>query len=211
LSLLCSADVMFTRFVRSSSRSFSRHLKEEPMIRTKAALAVAACLAGVVSGSLAAAQADTSSSGATGSTGSTGSTGAPATISVNGAGSMTVDSSASSATVQASYLTALGSALTDAHTKATQLSSAVGDTLGAVENITEQSNDGGPLCYGPMFAAAGTAKGAPVPAVSPGSPKKKTPHSSKPKKATAQIAAVTTSSSCTIEADITVTYAMSPA
>jgi hypothetical protein len=50
-----------------------------------------------------------------------------------------------------------------------------------------------------------------VPAVSPGSPKKKTPHGSKPKKATAQIAAVTTSSSCTIEADITVTYAMSPA
>jgi len=177
------------------------------MIRTKAALAVAACLAGVVSGSIAGAQADTGSTGSTGTTGATSAT--AATITVNGAGTLTVDSSAPRATVQASYLTALGGALTDAHTKASALAAQIGDTLGAVENITEQSNDIG--CTGVMFAA-GTARGAPVPTVSP----KKKHHSSKPKAATLALPAVVraadvTTSSCTLEADVTVTYAMAPA
>ena len=190
------------------------------MIRTKAALAVAACLAGVISGSIAAAQADTSSTGATGTTGATST---PASITVNGAGTISVDSSASKATLQASYLTALGSAVSDAQAKVT---AQIGDTLGVVENITEQSSDGGGFCSGPVFAAAGTAKGAPVPAVSPGSSpnKKKKNHSSKPKAATIELPtaatvamptiariADTTSSTCTIEADVTVTYAMAPA
>ena len=182
------------------------------MIRTKAALATAACLAGVISGSIAAAQADTSSTAAT-------TTPTPASITVNGSGTITVDSSASAASMQASYLTALGSAMTDAQTKATALTAQVGDTLGTVENITEQSGDGD-LCSGPLFAAAGTAKGAPVPAVSPGSKKK---HTSKPKAATLELPARATnampvvriadasSTSCTIEADVTVTYAMAPA
>jgi hypothetical protein len=193
------------------------------MIRTKAALAVAACLAGVISGSIAAAQADTSSTGATGTTGATST---PASITVNGAGTISVDSSASKATLQASYLTALGSAVSDAQAKATALTAQIGDTLGVVENITEQSSDGGGFCSGPVFAAAGTAKGAPVPAVSPGSSpnKKKKNHSSKPKAATIELPtaatvamptiariADTTSSTCTIEADVTVTYAMAPA
>jgi uncharacterized protein YggE len=182
------------------------------MIRSRVALAAAACLAGVVSGSLAVAQADT------GATGSSGTTATPATITVNGSGAVTIDSSASSATIQASYLTALGSAMTDAKTKATALSAQVGDTLGAVQNITEQSSDGY-ACSGPMFAA-GTAKGAPVPAVSPSTPKK---HKSKPKAAVivrgatlamptiARIAATTTSGTCTVQADVTVTYTMAPA
>jgi uncharacterized protein YggE len=184
------------------------------MIRTKAALATAACLAGVISGSIAAAQADTSSTAAT-------TPPTPASITVNGSGTITVDSSASTASVQASYLTALGSAMTDAQTKATALTTQVGDTLGTIENITEQSGDGD-LCSGPLFAAAGTAKGAPVPAVSPGSSKKKS-HGSKPKAAALEIPARATNAmaivrtadisptSCTIEADVTVTYAMAPA
>jgi hypothetical protein len=181
------------------------------MIRTKAALAVAACLAGVVSGSIAGAQASS-----TGATGTTGSTGAAATITVNGSGALTVDSSASATTIQASYLTALGSALSDAHTKAASLAGSVGDTLGAVENITEQSNDNGGACYGPLFAAAGTAKGAPVPAVSPGSKKRHKPATSKPKNSVAalpDIARISTATvtSCSLQADITVTYAMAPA
>jgi hypothetical protein len=181
------------------------------MIRTKATLAVAACIAGVVSGSIAAAQADTSSTGASGATGATA---APAaSITVNGTGTVSVDSSESSAVLQAAYLTALGSALTDAHTHATTLSGAVGDTLGAVETITEQSSDGGNICGGPLFAA-GSARGAPVPVVSPGTSKKKS-HSSKPKSAAVAIPAIAriaddSSTTCTVEADITVTYAMAP-
>jgi pilus assembly protein FimV len=210
------------------------------MIRTKAALAVVACMAGVVSGSIAAAQADNSGTGATGTTGAAGASGTPATITVNGSGAVTADPSVTGSAAQTDYLTALGDALTDAHTHAATLAGAVGDTLGAVQNITEESNDTY-LCSGPVFAA-GTAKGgAPVPAVSPGTSKKK--HHSKPKpKATAMIAmpmsasgtgaaagaistpagvgaTVTTgaiariadvvSTSCTIEASVTVTYAMS--
>ncbi len=182
------------------------------MIRTKAALAVTACLVGVISGSIAAAQADT------GATGSSGTTATPATITVNGSGAVTIDSSASSASIQASYLTALGSAMTDAKTKATALSAQVGDTLGAAENVTEQSSDGY-ACSGPMFAA-GTARGAPVPTVAPSTPKK---HKPKPKAAVivrgatlamptiARIADTTTSTTCTLQADVTVTYTMAPA
>jgi uncharacterized protein YggE len=187
------------------------------MFRTKAALAVAACLAGVVSGSIAAAQADSTSTGATGTTGTTS---VPATITVNGAGDVTVDSSASSASMQASYLAGLATALNDAQAKATALSAQVGDSLGAVENITEESNDDG--CSGVLFAA-GTAKGAPVPAVSAGTSKKKGHGKTKPKAGTIEratgatlaipaIARIADDSvtSCTIEADVTVTYAMAP-
>jgi hypothetical protein len=153
------------------------------MIRTKAALAVVACMAGVVSGSIAAAQADSSGSGATGPTGATGASGAAvATITVNGSGAVTADPSVTGSAAQADYLTALGNALTDAHTHATTLAAAIGDTVGAVENITEESNDNYP-CSGPVFAAGSASSGAPVPAVSPGTSKKKH-HGSKPKKTT---------------------------
>lgn len=188
------------------------------MFRTRTALAVAACLAGVVSGSIAAAQADSTSTGATGSAGTTST---PATITVNGAGDVTVDSSASTASMHASYLTGLASAVSDAQAKATALATQVGDSLGAVENITEQSNDGG--CSGVVFAA-GTARGAPVPAVSPGTSKKKGHGKTKPKAGTLERASGATlavpaiariaddsATTCTIEADVTVTYAMAPA
>jgi uncharacterized protein YggE len=203
------------------------------MIRTKAALAVVACMAGVISGSIAVAQADSSS---TGPTGATGTSGAAATITVNGSGAVTADPSVTGSAAQADYLIALGDALTDAHTHATTLAGAIGDTLGAVENITEESNDEG--CSGLLFAAGSAKSGAPVPAVSPGTSKKK--HHSKPKKAARiafpmsgaaaasaagtvatpaiaptpaipRIADVVSTSSCTINASVTVTYAMSPA
>ena len=172
------------------------------MFRTRAALVTAACLAGAISGSVAIAQADS-----TGSTGSTAATSVPATITVNGAGDFSVDSTASTATIQADYLTALSSALTDAHTHASTLSAAVGDTLGVVQNITEESNEGNTACSGPIFAE-GKASGAPVPTVAPTTSKKKH-HSSKPSKTTAHIADDTTTT-CTVEADVTVTYAMVP-
>lgn len=177
---------------------------------TAVLLAALACLGGVVSGTIAAAQADTGSTGSTGSTastgttGSTGSTGAPATITVNGAGFATVDSSAPIATFQTDYLGALSAAVTDAHTKAGALATQVGDTLGAVQSVTEQSNDSGGCNGGPvMFAATpgaarSTGSGAP------------TTHKPKHKhhKATARMADAT-SQTCTLEADVTVTYSMS--
>jgi len=176
------------------------------MLRTKAVLATAtAALVAAVGGSLAAAQAD--ATGASGTTGATGTTAAsPATVTVNGAGFVTADASASAATFQADYLTALGSALSDAKTKATMLATGSGDTLGAVQNITEQSNDNGG-CASPMFAA-GSAKS--VPAVAP-TPKKHRKHPAAPRATAIARAADTTITSCTVSADVTVTYAMSPA
>jgi uncharacterized protein YggE len=205
------------------------------MIRTKAALAVVACMAGIAAGSIAAAQADSSGTGTTGATGATGAGGAAATITVNGSGTVTADPSVTGSAAQADYLTALGNALTDAHTHATTLAGAIGDTLGAVQNITEQSND--EACSGLLFAAGTAKSGAPAPAVSPGTSKKK--HHSKPKKAarialpmsavagaagaggTVAVPAIAptpaiprtddvVSTSCSIEASVTVTYAMSP-
>ncbi|HZL54147.1 MAG TPA: SIMPL domain-containing protein [Solirubrobacteraceae bacterium] len=167
------------------------------MIRSRAALAVAACLAGVAAGSIGAAQADT------GSTGATGASGAAATITVNGSATAALPTGASSDTINTTYLSALSSALTAAHTKATALSAAVGDKLGAVQNITEQSNNSG-LCSGPIAFAKGAPSVAPGPAH-----KKHGHHGSKTKGATARMADA--NGTCTLEADITVTYAMAPA
>jgi uncharacterized protein YggE len=169
------------------------------MIRNRAALAAAACLAGVCAGSIGAAQADT---GSTGTTGATGASGAAATITVNGSATAAVPSDASSATINSTYLSALSSALSDANTKATSLSEAVGDTLGAVQNITEQSDDSG-LCSGPVAFARTT------PAVAPKPQKKKGHPSSKTKGARARTADEI--GTCTVDAEITVTYAMAPA
>jgi uncharacterized protein YggE len=180
------------------------------MIRTKAMLvsaAAAACLAGVAAGSIGAAQADTSTTATT-----TSPSPSPATITVNGAAIATVDPSANVATQHAGYLAALGSAVTDAQTKATALATQIGDKLGTVENLTEQSNySGGGFCGNRVFASTGVAKGSPpTPGSTPGSPGKKGHHGSKPK-ATARLADVVAPTTCTIEADVTVTYAMAPA
>ena len=173
------------------------------MLRSKASLvAIVACLAGVVSGSIAGAQAN---AGATGSTGSTGATAVPATITVNGSGTGAVASNAPATTFQSTYLSALEAALSDAHTKATALAAQSGDTLGAVQNITEQSNDGNG-CSGPiMYAAGGVAKSAPAGAPSPHKPR----HHSKPTHAIARLADVTPPTTCGVQANVTVTYGMS--
>jgi hypothetical protein len=191
------------------------------MIRTKTMLiaaAAAACLAGVAASSIGAAAAATSTTSTTTSPTTTSPTTTPATITVNGAAIVTVDPSADVATQNAGYLAALGSAVTNAQTKATALATQVGDTLGAVQNITEQSSySGGDFCGNRVFLGAATSKGS-APAAGPavGSPKKKPHHSSKPK-ATVRIADVVAPvapvapTTCSIEADVTVTNAMAPA
>ena len=188
------------------------------MIRTKAMLitaAAAACLAGVAASSIGAAAAATSTTSTSTTTSPTTTSPTAATITVNGAAIVTVDPSADVATQNAGYLGALGSAVTNAQTKATALATQVGDTLGAVQNITEQSSySGGDFCGNRVFLGAATSKGS-APAAGPavGSPKKKPHHSTKPK-ATVRIAAViapVAPTTCSIEADVTVTYAMAPA
>jgi uncharacterized protein YggE len=143
-------------------------------------------------------------SGSTGTTGATGATSAAATITVNGAGFATIDSNAPSATVQADYLDALESAVVDAHTKASALAAEVGGTLGAVQNLTEQTSDSDG-CSGPaVFGASGVAKRSqPVPA-----PSRKPHNRGKTRKAKAR-AADAGPTACSLEADVTVTYAMS--
>ena len=185
------------------------------MIRTKAMLisaAAAACLAGVAASSIGAAAAATSTTSTSTSPTTTSPTATPATITVNGAAIVTVDPSADVATQNAGYLGALGSAVTNAQTKATALATQVGDTLGAVQNITEQSSySGGDFCGNRVFMGAASSKGS-APAAGPavGSHKKKPHRSSKPK-ATVRTADVVAPTTCSIEADVTVTYAMAPA
>ena len=190
------------------------------MIRTKAMLisaAAAACLAGVAASSIGAAAAATSttstSTSTTTSPATTAPTTTPATITVNGAAIVTVDPSADVATQNAGYLGALGSAVTNAKTKATALATQVGDTLGAVQNITEQSSySGGDFCGNRVFVGAASSKGS-APAAGPtvGSHKTKKPHVSSKPKAAARSADVVAPTTCSIEADVTVTYAMAPA
>jgi hypothetical protein len=188
------------------------------MIRTKAMLisaAAAACLAGVAASSIGAAAAATSTTSTSTSTSTSPSTTAPATtpatITVNGAAIVTVDPSADAATQNAGYLGALGSAVTNAQTKATALATQVGDTLGAVQNITEQSSySGGDFCGNRVFLGAASSKGS-APAAGPAVSHKKKPHPSTKLKATARIADVVAPTTCSIEADVTVTYAMAPA
>ena len=176
------------------------------MLRTKTVLATAtAALVAAVGGSLGAAQADTT--GASGTTGATGTTAVSATITVNGAGFVTENQSASSSTFHADYVTALGDALTDAKAKATMLATQAGDTLGVVQSITEQSNDNSG-CASPMFAASGAAKGAA--SVAPTPRKKHRKHHAPVRVTAVARAADDTNSTCTLEADVTVIYAMSP-
>jgi hypothetical protein len=185
------------------------------MIRTRAMLVsatAAACLAGVAAGSIGAAQATTASTGTTGTTGTTATTATstPATITVNGAAIATVDTSVDVATQHAAYLTALGNAVSDAQTKANALATQVGDKLGAVQNLTEQSSDsGGGFCGTRVFmGASGVAKGAPSVAPARRPSKKKAHPAVTLKNATAQISDVAAPTTCTIEADVTVTFAM---
>jgi uncharacterized protein YggE len=127
------------------------------------------------------------------------STSSPATIIVNGTDTITLDPSATDATQQATYQTALGGALSDAGQKASFIASQIGASLGAVTNVTETS-DASDLCQGPIVYAPGTAK--------PGKP---TPVPVKHKATVLRIEPIGLDSQCSIEADVTVTYDMAPA
>jgi uncharacterized protein YggE len=122
----------------------------------------------------------------------------PATIVVNGTDTITLDPSASDATQQATYQTALGGALTDANQKASFIAGQVSATLGAITNVTETS-DSSDLCQGSIVYPAATAK-----------PAKPAPAPSKHKATAIRFVPIGVSTQCSIEADVTVTYDMTP-
>ncbi len=152
-------------------------------------LALTAVLAGASLSGLGVAQADNSTTPAN-------------AIVVNGTDTITIDPSSSDATQQTTYQTALGDALTNAGQKATFIATQIGATLGVVTNVTETSDSSGVLCGGPILYAAGTAK----PGASTGGKPK---HKKVRRMNTAVI--VDPVSQCSIQADVTVTYAMTPA
>jgi hypothetical protein len=94
--------------------------------------------------------------------------------------------------------------MTDAHTKAAALAATVGDTLGLVQNITEQTSDSDGCTGRALFGASGAAKRPTVKVA----PSHKAHGHGKSHKATARLADAA-SNTCMLEADVTVTYGMS--
>jgi hypothetical protein len=158
------------------------------------ALALAALALGAGASQLGIAQAD-NSTGASGTTGTSGTTSVD-TIVVNGSGVIQLPTATDAATVQTDYQTELGAALQDASQKATFIAQKVGATLGPITNVTETS-DSSSLCQGPVVYANSTAPRTPA--------KHKTHHGPLLR------AIIDPVNSCSVEADVTVTYAMTPA
>ncbi len=161
-------------------------------------ISAAAVLAGAATSGIGVAQADSSSTAATTT---------PSTIIVNGTDSITIDPSSSDATIAATYQTALGDAITNADQKATFIATQIKATLGAITNVTETS-DSSDLCNGPILA-----EGVATPEVAKSTtPKSKTTTTSHKKhKSMIVRAIVDPTSSCSVEADVTVTYDITPA
>jgi len=162
-------------------------------------IALAALAIGAGAAQLGSAQADSSTgpSGTTGTTGAGGPTQAD-TIVVNGTDTITIPTGSPSSTAQSTYQNALGGALTNASQKATFIASQIGATLGPIINVTETS-DSSNLCQGPVLFAPGTAKPS-----TPATRRHKNKHAPLIRAIAEPI------DSCSIEADVTVTYAMTP-
>jgi len=160
-------------------------------------IALAALIAGVGASQLGSAQADNSSTGSSGTTGATAAS-TTDTIIVNGSDVMTIATGADQTTVQSTYQTALGNALTNAGQKATFIAKQIGATLGSITNVTETS-DSSNLCTGPILYAQGAKP-------------RSTPSSRhKVKHGQMMPAIIDPVGSCNVEADVTVTYTMTPA
>ncbi len=160
-------------------------------------IAVAALIAGVGASQLGSAQADNSSTGSSGTTGATATTSSD-TIIVNGSDVMTLPTGTDQSAVQSTYQTALGNALTNASQKATFIANQIGATLGPITNVTETS-DSSNLCTGPILYAQGAK------------PRSTPSRGHKVKHGPMLPAVIDPVGSCNVEADITVTYLMTPA
>jgi len=158
-------------------------------------VALAAVLVTAAASGLGVAQADDSSSPTTTTTA------VPNTIVVNGTDTITIDPASSDATQESTYQTALGGAITDAESNAALIASQIGATLGAISNVTETS-DSSNLCQGPIMLPA-TAK--------PGTSTSGKAHHPKGATVTHALRGDTLDVNCSVEADVTVTYEMTPA
>jgi uncharacterized protein YggE len=166
-------------------------------------LLVVALLTGAALSGIGEAQADNSTTPAA----------TPATIVVNGTATLNAAPDADSATQQSTYMTALGDAITNAASKASAVASQIDATLGSIENVTETSDSSGDLCGGwvePLQASAGRPSTTPATPSGSGSKKKKSKKAGVVRRAGPAVI-VADPSMCSIEADVTVTYDMTPA
>jgi uncharacterized protein YggE len=137
----------------------------------------------------------------------------PATIVVNGTATLSAPPDADSATQQSTYMTALGDAISNAASKASAVASQIDAALGSIENVTETSDSSGDLCGGwvePLQADAGRPTTTTATPSASGSKKKKNKKADVVRRAGPAVI-VADPSMCSIEADVTVTYDMTPA
>lgn len=131
-------------------------------------------------------------------------------ITVNGAGARGVADNAPAAEATAAYGQALADALADAKTKAQALATATGVALGSVQSLVEQSNTPISGCQGGYaMAAEGDAKRTAKPARAP-KPARKHPSGKKrqPAKASSRTVAPGPAADCSVDASLTVSYAV---
>ena len=146
----------------------------------------------------------------------------PPTVSVQGVAIEPIEQSASGATATAVYRQGMADAITDGQSKAQFLASKAGVTLGAVQSIVE--NGGYIGCTGneveylgeqpdfgsPEVGAAATGVSTPraVTEASPGARKPAGKHAKK-KRGNAPVAKRASAASCTLTAQVSLTYAIS--
>lgn len=135
-------------------------------------------------------------------------------ISVNGTGGAPVPNGATNAQQQAAYSRALTLAVTDAQTKARAVAAQLSLTLGAIQSVTELSNDYLGYCGIGFVSSPAASKGVSVGSGSSGAsavlnsqlkpiPPKKKKHKHHKRAHKAQSG----ESSCQVEADVTLVYA----
>lgn len=133
-------------------------------------------------------------------------------ITVNGAGARGVADNAPAAEATAAYGQALADALADAKGKAQALATATGVALGSVQSLVEQSNTPISGCQGgyAMAAESDAAKRPAKPARAP-KPARKSPSDKKkkkPAKASSRTVAPDAPTGCSVDASLTVSYAV---
>lgn len=125
---------------------------------------------------------------------------APPSITVNGSASQAVASGSTGDQLSADYQTALAAALTAAQAKATFVAGRESVTLGALQNVTENSDVPTMACGG-VASAPASAVGLPGKS---GGKKNRKKNTHKPTGKKAQIALPV--DDCTVSAQVTVTY-----
>jgi hypothetical protein len=136
-------------------------------------------------------------------------------LSINGTGGALVPGGATNAQQQAAYDQALTAAISDAQAKAQLVAQQLSLTLGPVQTFTEESDDYLGYCgigFLPGVAAAGVSGSANAPTSAGAESGKLTPIPPKPKRHKTKKKAhkaQSSTSTCQLEADVTVVYSAS--